>query len=77
MDDNLGVRLSIAVPHTDQGQTATEKGPVPELMSSIIQMGSLLSLLCATVHPVLSQAALRDTQHPYFNAISFHHQVGK
>lgn len=60
MDDNLGVEcvcLSIAAVQSDQGQAPTEKGPVPQLMSSIIQMESLLSVHCAVVHTRLSQAA--------------------
>lgn len=52
MDDNLGdecVCLSIAALQSDQGQAPTEKGPVPQLMSSIIQIESLLSVHCAVV----------------------------
>lgn len=52
MDDNLGVEcvcLSIAAVQSDQGQAPTEKGPVPQLMSSIIQMESLLSVRSALV----------------------------
>lgn len=60
MDDNLGVEcvcLSIAAVQSDQGQAPTEKGPVPQLMSSIIQMESLLSVHCAVVRTLLSPAA--------------------
>lgn len=60
MDDNLGVEcvcLSIAAVQSDQGQAPTEKGPVPQLMSSIIQMESLLSVHCAVIRTLLSQAA--------------------
>lgn len=52
MDDNLGVEsvcLSIVAVQSDQGQAPTEKGPVPQLMSSIIQMESLLSVHCAVL----------------------------
>lgn len=51
------VCLSFAVVQSDQGQAPTEKGPVPKLMSSIIQMGSLLSVRCAVVWTPQSQAA--------------------
>jgi len=63
MDDNFGVEcvcLSIALAQSDQRQAATEKSPVPQLMSSIIQMESLLSVHCAAVNSLLSQAALLD-----------------
>lgn len=70
MDDNLGVEcvcLYIAAMQSDQGQAPTEKGPVPQLMSSIIQMESLLSVHCAVVH-ILSQTALPDAPLPHFDA---------
>lgn len=75
MDDNLGVEcvcLSIAVLQSDQGQAPTEEGPVPQLMSSIIQMQSLLSVHCALVHTVLSQAALPNATLSHFDALSVH-----
>ena len=67
MDDNLGVEcvcLSIAAVQSDQGQAPTEKGPVPQLMSSIIQMESLLSVHCAVVRTLLSPHA------PHFDVLS-------
>lgn len=73
MDDNLGVEcvcLSIAAVQSDQGQAPTEKGPVPQLMSSIIQMESLLSVHCAVVRTLLSQAASPDAALPHFDALS-------
>lgn len=63
MDNNLSVEdvcLSIAAVRSDQGQAPTEKGPVPKLMSSIIQMESLLSVHCAVVRTLLSRAASPD-----------------
>lgn len=75
MDDNLGVEcvcLSIAAVQSDQGQAPTEKGPVPQLMSSIIQMESLLSVHCALVHTLLSQAASSDAPLPHFDALSLY-----
>lgn len=71
MDDNLGVEcvcLYIAAVQSDQGQAPTEKGPVPQLMSSIIQMESLLSVHSAVVHILLSQTALPDAPLPHFDA---------
>lgn len=65
--------LSIAVVQSDQGQAATEKGPVLQLMSSIIQMESLLSVHCAVVCTLLSQAALPDAPLPHFDALSAYH----
>lgn len=62
--------LSIAVVHSDQGQAPTEKGPVPQLMSSIIQMESLLSVHRAVVRTLLSQAALADAPLPHVDALS-------
>lgn len=50
MDDSVGIEsvcLCIAVVQSDQRQAATEEGPVPRLMSSIIQMESLLLVCCA------------------------------
>lgn len=38
------VGLTIAVLQSDQRQAATEQGPVPQLMSGLIQMESLLSV---------------------------------
>lgn len=67
MDDNLGVEcvcLSIAAVQSDQGQAPTEKGPVPQLMSSIIQMESLLSVHSAVVCTLL-QAASPDALSVY------------
>lgn len=49
------VCLSFAAVQSDQGRAPTEKGPVPKLMSSIIQMESLLSVQCAVVWTLLSQ----------------------
>lgn len=68
MDDNLGVEcvcLSIVAVQSDQGQAPTEKGPVPQLMSSIIQMESLLSVHCAVVRTLLSKAASPDAPLPH------------
>lgn len=68
MDNNLSVEcvcLSIAAVQSDQGQAPTEKGPVPKLMSSIIQMESLLSVHCAVVCTLLSQAASPDAPSPF------------
>lgn len=48
------VCLSFAAVQSDQGRAPTEKGPVPKLMSSIIQMESLLSVQCAVVWTLLS-----------------------
>lgn len=48
----------------------TEKGPVPRLMSSIIQMESLLSVHRAVVCTLLSQEALPDAPLPRFDASS-------
>lgn len=62
--------LSIAVVQSDQGQAPTEKGPVPQLMSSIIQMESLLSVHRAVVRTLLSQAALTDAPLPHVDALS-------
>lgn len=75
MDDNLGVEcvcLSIAAVQSDQGQAPTEKGPVLQLMSSIIQMESLLSVHCAVVRTLLSQAASPDAPFPHFDALSIY-----
>ena len=72
MDDNLGVEcvcLSIVAVQSDQGQAPTEKGPVPQLMSSIIQMESLLSRHCAVVHTLLSQAVSPHALLPHFDAL--------
>lgn len=71
MDDNLGVEcvcLSIAAVQSDQGQAPMEKGPVPQLMSSIIQMESLLSAHSAVVRTLLSHPLLS-----HFDAPSVYH----
>lgn len=79
MDDNLGVEcvcLSIAAVQSDQGQAPTEKGPVLQLMSSIIQMESLLSVRCAVVRTLLSQAASPDAPFPFhFDALSVYRRL--
>lgn len=51
------VCLSFAAVQSDQGRAPTEKGPVPKLMSNIIQMESLLSVRCAVVWTLLSQTS--------------------
>lgn len=65
--------VSIAAVQSDQGQAPTEKGPVLTLMSSIIQMDSLLSVRCAVVGTLLSQTASPDAQSLFsFVALSLH-----
>lgn len=71
MDDNLGVEclcLSIAAVQSDQGQAPQEKGPVPKLMSSIIQTGSVLSVHSSLVYILLSPAASSTEQLPLYDA---------